>query len=57
MAPGPAPGGGGGMVPPAPNPADVLGMLGGGGEGAPSQISRLSVPLGDGSFAGSQMGG
>jgi hypothetical protein len=32
-----------------------LGMLGGGG--GPSQMSRLSVPLGDGSFAGSTMGG
>jgi hypothetical protein len=56
VAPGPAPGQGpGGQVPTAPNPADVLGMLGGGG--GPSQMSRLSVPLGDGSFAGSTMGG
>jgi hypothetical protein len=57
LMPGAAPGQGpGGQMPVAPNPADVLGMLGGGGA-APSQMSRLSVPLGDGSFAGSTMGG
>jgi hypothetical protein len=57
MMPGAAPmQGPGGQMPTAPNPADVLGMLGGGGA-APSQMSRLSVPLGDGSFAGSTMGG
>jgi hypothetical protein len=57
VEPGAAPGQGpGGQMPVAPNPADVLGMLGGGPE-APSTINRLSVPLGEGSFAGSQVGG
>ncbi len=54
MQPGPGPGGPG--IPAAPNPMDVLGMLGGGPE-APSTINRLSVPLGAGSFAGSQISG
>jgi hypothetical protein len=69
LMPGSPPGAeGGGMSPPtAPDPRDVLaGVLGGGGGGgappggvggAPSPINRLSVPMGGGSFAGSQMSG
>lgn len=59
LPPGPMPtepGMGGPMPPDAPPPGDILaGILGGGG-GAPEPMSRLSVPLGNGSFAGSQMG-
>jgi hypothetical protein len=51
LTPGAGPAGPG--VPPAPNPMDVLGMLGGG----PSTMNRLNAPLGDGSFASAQMGG
>jgi hypothetical protein len=60
LMPGAPPGGmppGGAAPPTAPNPADVLaGLMGGGGEG-PEPMSRLSIPMGGGSFAGSQMGG
>jgi hypothetical protein len=60
LMPGPPPmsGAAGGPAPPtAPAPQDVLAGLMGGGQGPPEQVSRLSVPLGSGSFAGSQMGG
>lgn len=57
MMPGAGPmQGPGGQMPTAPNPADVLAMMGGGPE-APNTIGRLSVPLGGGGFAGSQIGG
>lgn len=53
------PAGPGGMM--APPPPDMAAMLGGAGAPAPneppSSIGRLSVPLGGGSFAGSQSGG
>jgi hypothetical protein len=60
LMPGPQPMGelGAGPQPPqAPAPQDIMAQLGLGGEAAPEQVSRLSVPLGQGSFAGSQMGG
>jgi len=58
LMPGPQPAGElGPAPPPAPDPASILGMLGGGGAEAPSTINRLSVPLGEGSFAGSQVAG
>lgn len=54
------PGAGGPMPPPPPDAQGLLaGMLGKGGAGpaGPETISRLSVPLGDGGFAGSQVTG
>jgi hypothetical protein len=56
MMPGQAPAPAGGPAPAPPSPEQLLGALGGGGappEG-PEGISRLSVPLGNGSFAGTQ---
>lgn len=59
LMPGAPPGVPGAAPPPAPDAAGMLaGLMGqGGGPQAPQTISRLSVPLGDGSFAGSQVGG
>jgi len=57
MMPGAAPAGMLGVAPPPAPPAEEL--LGGGPGGPPESISRTSVPMGQGSFAGvqSQMGG
>jgi hypothetical protein len=66
MMPGPDPNAGMGGPPPptAPPAGDLLGMLGGGGPpgaggppGPPQSIGRLSIPMGGGSFAGTQSGG
>lgn len=54
LAPGQGPQGQ--QVPAAPDPADVLAMLGG-GPSEPSTLNQLNVPLGDGSFAGSRVTG
>jgi hypothetical protein len=55
ITPGPTgPGGGpGGPAPPAPPPEALLGALGGGG---PQSASRLNAPIGDGSFASTNIG-
>jgi hypothetical protein len=60
MMPGAAPPGAGGLQPPPPPDIEAMlsGLAGGGGPpGAepPTTISRLSVPLGQGSFAGTQV--
>jgi hypothetical protein len=52
----PAPGGGA-APPPPPPPEELLGMLGLGGPEAPETIGRMSVPLGQGGFMGSQSTG
>lgn len=59
MMPGAPPGADGATPPTPPDPASILAGLAGGapppGGGAPTPGSRLSVPLGNGSFANSQM--
>lgn len=60
MSPGGPPALGGGAAPPTPPPPEDLlaGLLGAGGAPeAPETIGRLSVPLGNGGFAGSQSSG
>lgn len=54
MQPGAAPASGPGVPPAPPMEALLAGAMGGGGE-SPESISRLSVPLGNGSFAGTQV--
>lgn len=56
MAPGGPPPTGQPAVPPAPPPEELLAGITGGGA-PPSTISRLSIPLGGGGFAGTQAGG